>query len=782
MLCAILTFHAIVYHCHKLRRERPRIHQENAPNPWRTLHSNHVRQNDRSNRSLVRFLTHIPVSQLTYRSKSGEKTNKADLWGIPVVNHMWLEDCFAQWRDIDPAQDKYTAFPPGVNFGDLLAEDGGRAGLGLAGGTTAIGRVGYDQAELDRMELEIETEAAVLGSRAPADDEEAEKENEVAESPKHGILKKGRGAREDAAATARRLAAKRKLPAGDDDVDMDEVVNASTGIYVDMDVALDDDGRLSIGGSELGLEEEEVGEEDVDEAMSVDERGSSARPAGKAAVRPATPERGRRASASSSRAPGTPARPKMPVTPKSKATPPVQHRVSSRPRTRTDPVPPPPGDEDEDEDEDAETPSPVRPRRTPAKPVTTMFDDESEDEQSIQEAPRPGRVPTKRTAMMKGKAPQKAEDDFMSGSRAKKGTVIKTYHARSRSRSRSRSRARPQPADDDDYEAPAKPKSRGRPPASKARSSKADEDVETTSTRRRRSVSRGKAPATPKASTSRKRPQEVTVDTDDENEVVELTDEPAKPQTPHRRASVVLPTLAEVRSASQQRVASQEPVEKPVPSKVKTTRTGTLVVQANDAPEKSPPKRGRPVSTRSSKPVPAKEPSPPRSPSPSPPPPPKPKVARRSAAHVAAPAEAGPSRVDETPPTHARRSAATKAAQRLRDEIMPDVVSFQKELKSGHVKSAHEEPAAKGKGKEKASDAPSARGRKRPSLEGEDEQSSGDEHDKKKRKTETGVVAARAKRRKSEVQPQEEEEETQEEPKKRGRPAKAKAETQARFV
>ena len=104
------------------------------------------------------------------------------------------------------------------------------------------------------MELEIETEAAVLGARAPADDEEAEKENEVAESPKRGILKKGRGAREDAAATARRLAAKRNLPAGDDDVDMDEVVNASTGIYVDMDVALDDDGRLSIGGSELGLE------------------------------------------------------------------------------------------------------------------------------------------------------------------------------------------------------------------------------------------------------------------------------------------------------------------------------------------------------------------------------------------------------------------------------------------------------------------------------------------------------------------------------------------------
>ncbi|KIP02672.1 hypothetical protein PHLGIDRAFT_59185, partial [Phlebiopsis gigantea 11061_1 CR5-6] len=55
----------------------------------------------------------------------GEKTERAAMWGIPVVNHMWLEDCFAQWRDISPAQEKYISFPPGLNFGDVLADDGG---------------------------------------------------------------------------------------------------------------------------------------------------------------------------------------------------------------------------------------------------------------------------------------------------------------------------------------------------------------------------------------------------------------------------------------------------------------------------------------------------------------------------------------------------------------------------------------------------------------------------------------------------------------------------------
>ena len=96
--------------------------------------------------------------RLTFRSHSGAKIAKAQTWGIPIVNHLWLEDCYAQWRDISPALDRYINFPPGMDFGVLLAEDGGRAGAGLVGGVVKGGRKGYDQAELDRMEKEVEEE------------------------------------------------------------------------------------------------------------------------------------------------------------------------------------------------------------------------------------------------------------------------------------------------------------------------------------------------------------------------------------------------------------------------------------------------------------------------------------------------------------------------------------------------------------------------------------------------------------------------------------------------
>ncbi len=101
----------------------------------------------------------------------------------------------------------------------------------------------------------------------------------------------------------------------------------------------------------------------------------------------------------------------------------------------------------------------------------------------------------------------------------------------------------------------------------------------------------------------------------------------------------------------------------------------------------------------------------------------------------------------ETPSTIARtqRSAATKATNKLRNEIMPDVMNFQKELKSGNVKSAYDteqaSAKAKGKGKEKEGTAlvASAQGKKRVSIgDGEAELSEKEEPEKKKRKTGKG--------------------------------------------
>ncbi|KAI5123689.1 hypothetical protein M0805_001717 [Coniferiporia weirii] len=53
----------------------------------------------------------------------GDKTTKAREWNIPVVNHTWLEDCFLAWSLITPAQEKYVGFPAGINFGAFV---GGR--------------------------------------------------------------------------------------------------------------------------------------------------------------------------------------------------------------------------------------------------------------------------------------------------------------------------------------------------------------------------------------------------------------------------------------------------------------------------------------------------------------------------------------------------------------------------------------------------------------------------------------------------------------------------------
>ena len=60
-----------------------------------------------------------------------------------MVNHLWLEDCFVIWRNLTTTNEKYTCFPPGVDFGSMIGGKG-------------IGRVGYDKKELDAMEKGVE--------------------------------------------------------------------------------------------------------------------------------------------------------------------------------------------------------------------------------------------------------------------------------------------------------------------------------------------------------------------------------------------------------------------------------------------------------------------------------------------------------------------------------------------------------------------------------------------------------------------------------------------------
>lgn len=55
---------------------------------------------------------------------AGNKTTKAGNWSIPVVSHLWLEDCFVQWKNITVGKEKYVNFTPGINFTEMLGERG----------------------------------------------------------------------------------------------------------------------------------------------------------------------------------------------------------------------------------------------------------------------------------------------------------------------------------------------------------------------------------------------------------------------------------------------------------------------------------------------------------------------------------------------------------------------------------------------------------------------------------------------------------------------------------
>ena len=73
----------------------------------------------------------------------GMKTTKAVNWSIPIVNHVWLEDCWVQWRALSVGLEKYIRefspflrlirreaeldldFPPGMDFSKILGERGG---------------------------------------------------------------------------------------------------------------------------------------------------------------------------------------------------------------------------------------------------------------------------------------------------------------------------------------------------------------------------------------------------------------------------------------------------------------------------------------------------------------------------------------------------------------------------------------------------------------------------------------------------------------------------------
>ncbi|PSS00871.1 hypothetical protein PHLCEN_2v4098 [Hermanssonia centrifuga] len=794
---------------------------------------------------------------------SGTKTAKATSWSIPIVNHLWLEDCFTHWTNVPSTNEKYVAFPPGVDFGALLTERG-----------YAMGRVVYDEADLNRLEKE---ETQQEGNGREKENLDVGASQPMPESPRKG-KKPARDADEHEAA---QYAERRR--GGDEDGDVPMAADISAGGYLDIDVPIDDDGRLSdydpdISNSQQQQRREE--EMDIDESPSRRAAGrkiaaSAKKGSRKSPVRaksilkkgrtkarlpdsdedeagqereledlpPSSPERSPKQSrrlgkTSPARAAPTPSmdedeevqissKPLSSVKermqqkggkaakngkkatamlegsepelgrghgrepePSSKLKKPVTrtYRTKSRSRSRSRPRPQEMEEESEEEVEEISPPKTQATTKSPMKPTSkpTRADsrrrgirEASSDEEVEDMPPVKKSVPTDRTgrSRSRGRTERKGNSDSRD-MEVEKVRSIKHTSARmimTRSRSRSRARGSIKASDDDNDDEGESKKPRGRKPTvkavtktqskSKSKPIVVDEDTEMGDAEEvARSLAKGKSkskhPTAAPTTTERKRPVFPTDSEGSEKEtpkrvirrihsrasIAETDNEPMDKsgRTPRRDVSVVVPTLKQVRSQSQIRgenEAKGSPQPKQPSTKKSLERTESVDVRARDSPEKSPPKRGRPAS-RALKITRAPSSSLDRSPSPT-----RPAPSKKPRPVEAATSKAGPSKVTETPSTIARtqRSAATKATNKLRNEIMPDVMNFQKELKSGNVKSAYDteqaSAKAKGKGKEKEGTAlaASAQGKKRVSIgDGEAELSEKEEPEKKKRKTGKG--------------------------------------------
>ncbi|KAL4920238.1 BRCT domain-containing protein [Aspergillus aurantiobrunneus] len=53
---------------------------------------------------------------------NSEKCNAAREWGLHVVNHLWLEECYAKWRLLPVSYPRYTHFPRRTNLGEVVGQ------------------------------------------------------------------------------------------------------------------------------------------------------------------------------------------------------------------------------------------------------------------------------------------------------------------------------------------------------------------------------------------------------------------------------------------------------------------------------------------------------------------------------------------------------------------------------------------------------------------------------------------------------------------------------------
>ncbi|KAI0083353.1 hypothetical protein BDY19DRAFT_1060990 [Irpex rosettiformis] len=644
---------------------------------------------------------------------SGIKTTKAISWQIPVVNHLWLEDCFSQWRNLSPAtSERYVAFSPAVDYGSVLTEE---RGLGAV-----VGR-GYDQEELAEMEKEVEQE-----------EEDGVIQESMPSQPRKGILKNASMQSLRSAQEVEDVVAPSVRGYGQSqDKDGVGLGDVSMGGYQDIDVPINIvDGRLSLSEDEGDV------------------------------VAPRTPVKRGRGRPRKGSVGGTPASRKSAGTPGSGKSARGAARYSedeeSRPRKLVRRVGRPPSSSRQsstkENDSDVEGRSTMalvepglessarkgsviktyrtrsrsrsqsRPRTTPGKGKERALSINSSDEDEDEEDGENVKVGETR----RGGVPSDTEGEGSGGHGVKRG------------RGRPRKIGRPSKVISDGEEEEG-----GKPPHTPKTPRKFERRVSVVlpTLKQVRSASRQRSDV------DERREEEDVVEVVKEKEVVDSAPAqdafPAKvgkkrgrprknsikePVEPEREGEDVVEVVNE-EETSPTKVGKKRgrprknPVKEPAhhPEKEREGVVEVVNEKEETSPTKVGKKRGRPRKNPVEEPVePIRRPEENKDKEPElmPPPQAKPTTSVKSTmkpkAKVQPPlpppppkttpetSKAGPSKVvavQETPTrTPSSRSAATKATKRLHEEVMPDVVSFQREMKNGGVKGVGEEGSGGGRG------------------------------------------------------------------------------------
>ncbi|KAK0561358.1 regulator of Ty1 Transposition [Tilletia horrida] len=113
-------------------------------------------------------------------SEEGEKVKRAKEWGIPVLNHIWLEACFTRWQAIDVLQPRFIEYGPAIRYGKQVLVD-----ARLEDGVLEpwLQRALEDE---DTAKARLEVEAEILKKRQAAEDAARAAYNGVPEKAKDG--------------------------------------------------------------------------------------------------------------------------------------------------------------------------------------------------------------------------------------------------------------------------------------------------------------------------------------------------------------------------------------------------------------------------------------------------------------------------------------------------------------------------------------------------------------------------------------------------------------------